>query len=111
MGTFAAIVFWGSVGLMFHCYILYPVLLKMFSVGKKENDMVFSILDDNLPSVYIVFSVFNEQKVIQEKLESVIRTKYPIHKLSVFIGSDNSTDETNAIVDAFAVRHSQIHFF
>ena len=111
MLTAAVIVFWVSVGLVFHSYILYPVLLKLFSVGKKENDVVFAANDENLPVVYVVFSVFNEQRVIKEKLESIINTTYPEKKLRVFIGSDNSTDETNSIVDGFAGKYSQIRFF
>lgn len=111
MITLAAIVFWVSVGLVFHSYVLFPVLLKLFAVGKKENDIVYSAIDKDLPEVYVVFSVFNEQKVIQEKLESIVNTKYPLHKLHVYIGSDNSTDDTNDIIGRFAAQHSLVRFF
>ena len=95
----AEIIFWLSVALVFHSYVLFPVLLKLFSTGKKENAIVYGPDDEGLPVVYMVFSVFNEQKVIREKLESVMNTTYPLQKLRVYIGSDNSTDATNAIVD------------
>jgi cellulose synthase/poly-beta-1,6-N-acetylglucosamine synthase-like glycosyltransferase len=111
MTMLAVFIFWVSVGLMFHSYVLYPLLLKLFSIGEKENDVVFSILDENQPTVFVVFSVFNEQKVIKEKLESILNTKYPSGKLRIYIGSDNSTDETNNIVDGFASRYPQIRFF
>ncbi len=107
----AEIIFWLSVGLVFHSYVLFPVLLKVFSTGKKENAIVYGVRDEDLPMVYLVFSVFNEQKVIREKLESVMNTTYPFQKLRVYIGSDNSTDETNAIVDEFAAKYEQIRFF
>ena len=111
MSTAAAVFFWLSVGLVFHSYVLYPVLLRLFSKGKKENDVVFSAFDESLPVVSIVFAVYNEQKVIAEKLESIINTTYPLQKIEVFIGSDNSTDETNNIVDRFAGKYPHIHFF
>ena len=110
MIALAAVIFWLSVALVFHSYVLYPVLLKLFSTGKRENDVVFRAFDTELPMVYVVFSVFNEQKVIKEKLESILNTSYPEDKLRVYIGSDNSTDSTNSIVDGFASRYPQIRF-
>jgi cellulose synthase/poly-beta-1,6-N-acetylglucosamine synthase-like glycosyltransferase len=107
--TFALFVFWLSVLLMLHSYVLYPVLLKVFSVDKKENQIVFTKADE-LPEVFILLSVFNEEKVISEKLESILNTSYPLSKLKVYIGSDNSTDRTNEIVTAFAAKYAQIVF-
>lgn len=106
----ASIIFWLCVFAMFHSYVLYPVLLRLFSIGRKQNEIVYGLHAADLPAVYIVFAVYNEQKVIREKLESIFNTTYPVDKISVFIGSDNSSDETNAIVDAYAARHPQIHF-
>jgi len=106
----ALLIFWLSVGLMFHSYILYPVLLKLFSIGKSENEIVFTKDDEQLPEVFLVFAVYNEERVIREKLESIFLTTYPLNKLKVYIGSDNSTDGTNAIVNEFATLYSQISF-
>lgn len=108
--TLALIVFWLSVGLMFHSYVLYPVVLKLFSIGKKENEIVFAKSHTDLPKVFILLSVFNEEKVIREKLESIFNTSYPTDKLKVYIGSDNSADATNDIVNEFAAKHPQIVF-
>ena len=107
--SLAILTFWLSVLLMFHSYILYPVLLKLFSVGKKQNEIVFTDQEE-LPEVFILLSVFNEEKVIKDKLESIFNTSYPLHKLKVYIGSDNSTDATNEIVKQFAEKHPQIVF-
>lgn len=105
------ILFWFSVLALFHSYILYPVLLKLFSTGKKENDIVFNSNDAQLPKVFVVLSVFNEEKVIREKLESLFNTNYPLNKLSVYIGSDNSTDKTNSIVQEIAAKYPSLSFF
>ena len=111
MIAIAEIMFWLSVGLVFHSYVLFPMLLKIFSAGKKENDVVFAPGDAELPAVYIVFSVFNEEKVIRAKLESIMNTTYPLQRMRVLIGSDNSTDATNYIVDGFAAKYAQISFY
>ena len=110
MTTIALIVFWVSVGLMFHSYILYGLLLQLFAAGKKENDVVYVPGDAQLPAVFIVFSVFNEEKVIKEKLESIFKTSYPLDKLTVFVGSDNSVDGTNQIIEEYTSRYTNLTF-
>lgn len=60
------------------------------------------------PSVTIVFSVFNEEKVIRRKLESILNSDYPMDKLQVLIGSDNSTDSTHQIIEEFIAKNNNI---
>lgn len=105
----AEIIFWLCVLAMFHSYVLYPLLLKLFSTGKKPNAIVYERTDE-LPEVFVIFSAFNEERVITEKLESIFHTNYPLNKLSVYVGSDNSTDRTNEIITGFAARFPQLHF-
>ncbi len=93
--------FWGCIFLVFHSYVLYPILLQVFSVGKKSTDPIYNSTDDNLPEVFVVMSVFNEERVLLEKLESLFTTSYPHEKLHVFIGSDNSSDNTGEIVKSY----------
>ena len=102
--------FWVSVLAIFHTYILYPFLLKLFVVNKKSN-MTFFSLDDNLPSVSILLSAFNEEEVIAEKIESVFSNNYPLNKLEFIIGSDNSTDKTNEIIKKYALKYPNLYFF
>ncbi len=73
------------------------------------NGNVFA--KDELPELLICMSVFNEQKVIQQKLESIVNTSYPIDKLKVWIGSDNSTDQTNEIILDYALKYPMIKLF
>ncbi len=111
MITLGLLLFWTASGFMFHSYVLYPFLLRLFALGKRENTLVFDFNDSNLPVVYVVFSVYNEERVIREKLESIFKTNYPVHKLQVYIGSDNSIDHSNAIIDEFAANYNQLHFY
>jgi cellulose synthase/poly-beta-1,6-N-acetylglucosamine synthase-like glycosyltransferase len=104
------ILFWLCGAALFHSYIFYPLLLKVFSLGKKENERVFSNNDEELPEVFIVMSVYNEEKVIREKLESIFQSKYPVNKLNVFIGSDNSIDKANSIIAEFGIKYPSLLF-
>ena len=95
---------------MLHSYVLFPLLLQILARGKRDNAIVFDRSDD-LPHVFILMSVYNEQKVIREKLDTVFDTDYPLDKLSFYIGSDNSTDETNAIIEEYAQKYPQLKFY
>ena len=116
------ILFWLCVLLMLHSYVLFPLLLQLLARNKKDNSIVFQREAPSksppkgetltaLPHVYIMMSVYNEQKVIREKLDSVFDTDYPLDKLSFYIGSDNSSDETDAIIEEYAQKYPQLKFY
>ena len=56
-------------------------------------------------------SVYNEEGIIAQKIKSLLTTHFPSDKLSFFIGSDNSTDDSNRIIREFANTDSRIFFF
>jgi cellulose synthase/poly-beta-1,6-N-acetylglucosamine synthase-like glycosyltransferase len=102
------IFFWASLVLLLHSYLIYPFILKLLAKGKSDNSVVYE--NQNLPHVAIVMAAFNEEKVIAEKLESILKLNYPNSKLKLFIGSDNSTDATNQICQNYAQNHDFISF-
>ncbi|MCW3126792.1 MAG: glycosyltransferase, partial [Bacteroidetes bacterium] len=103
------IIFWLCILLLLHSYVLFPLLLQLLAKGRKENNVVY-VPSVELPHVYLLMSAYNEQKVIQENLESAFDTSYPLDKISFYIGSDNSSDETNQIITAFAAKYPQVKF-
>ncbi len=104
------ILFWLCVLLMLHSYVLFPLLLQLLVRNRKDNAIVFE-RTDKLPHVFILMSAYNEQKVIREKLDSVFDTDYPLDRLSFYIGSDNSFDETNSIIEEYLGKFPQIRFY
>ena len=84
---------------LLHTYLFYPLLLRVLSIGAKANQTVFS--KEELPAVSILVAAYNEEAVIAEKIESIFNSDYPAEKMQVLIGSDNSTDRTNAIINEF----------
>ncbi|MEX0980596.1 MAG: glycosyltransferase [Bacteroidales bacterium] len=61
-----------------------------------------------MPPVTILISAYNEQLVIRDKLLSILNSSYPENRITVLIGSDNSTDGTNKILKEFADSHNFI---
>ena len=91
-------IFLGFTFLIFYSYFIYPFLLKICVVlfGKKP---LFN--KDYVPSVAVLVPVYNEEKVVEKKIRNILALDYPAHKLSVWIGSDQSTDQTNSIVSNY----------
>lgn len=102
------ILFWFSGLMVFHSYVLFPLILK-FLARNKSLDFT-SEEQDELPKLSILVAAFNEELVIAEKVESVFKSNYPIDKFELLIGSDNSTDQTNSIVQSFADRYPNLVF-
>ena len=101
------ILFWIVVALVFHTYVGFPVLLSLLSRKKKAEYQQLS----DLPEVTVIMSLFNEEAVIAQKLQTIVDSNYPQEKLHVLIGSDNSTDRTNEIVSEYAQKYPFIKLY
>ncbi|MBI4436476.1 MAG: glycosyltransferase family 2 protein [Candidatus Omnitrophica bacterium] len=86
--------FWVSATILFYIYLGYPLLLwiwaKYFPCPVRASE--------HLPSVSVLLSAFNEEKVIAKKMENLLSLDYPEDKLEIFVGSDGSTDNTASIL-------------
>lgn len=85
--------------LLIYTYILYPYFLKKKAAGKTLSLKAFTRQDD-LPEIHILIPVQNEEKVIAEKLNSILRSAYPKERIRIYIGLDNCTDSTKAIIES-----------
>ena len=103
------IFFWISIFSILHSYVLYPLILSFFSRNKSFKHNYYTEKSD-APKVSILMSLFNEEEVIAEKLDSIFNTSYPLNKIEILIGSDNSVDKTNEIVEAYSKKYSQLVF-
>ena len=103
------LLFWMSVLVLFHSYILFPFILKL-KVRKKLENQTKYCLSDPLPYVSVIMAVHNEEQVIVEKIKSIFYTDYPLGKFEVIVGSDASTDGTNRILEVFSNNYDHFHF-
>lgn len=107
MNTLIQILFWLPVVLIFHTYVIYPLFIK-FLARKKS----FNFNEENFtPKVSILMSLYNEESVIAQKIESILNSEYPTDKIEILIGSDNSSDKTNEIVKEFELKFNNIKFY
>lgn len=101
-------IFWLSSFLIVYSYVVFPLLLNYFALSKSQNTTVYSAHTDELPQVSILLAVYNEEQVIEQKIRSTFETDYPLTKLTFFIGSDSSTDKTEAIIKKYQLQYPQL---
>lgn len=89
------LIFWFSTFLIFHTYIGYPIILMTLSVFASKRR---ALNENNLPTVTMLISAYNEEASIAEKMENCRMLNYPIEKFEVVVGSDASNDSTEEIV-------------
>lgn len=94
------IIFWISAVAIFYAMIGYPLtLLILEKILKRKNIKNYSIS----PKVSMIISAYNEEKVIEKKLENITKSDY--EKLEIIIANDCSDDRTVEIVEDFIKNH------
>ena len=107
-GLLALVVLLGG-GLVAYSYVGFPLLLGWLSRGKTLPGPVFGPGSPDLPAVDILLAAHNEQEVIEQKIRSTFATTYPLAKVRLLVGSDNSSDHTNALLEKLAAGFPQLH--
>lgn len=95
----AKIVFAVSVLLLFHCYFLFPVTLPFLcEVFRRRTPKA---ANEKLPRVSILISAYNEEEIIERKIQNLLQLDYPKDLLEILIGDDGSKDRTVEIVSRY----------
>jgi cellulose synthase/poly-beta-1,6-N-acetylglucosamine synthase-like glycosyltransferase len=103
------IVFWLGLLLVAHTYVLFPLLLGWLARGRRQNTDVYGAASSELPMVDILLAAHNEEAVIVEKIRSTFATTYPLDRLRLLVGSDNSSDQTNVLLNQLAREYPPLH--
>lgn len=85
-------------------YAIYPVWQLIFPGKALDFSGAY-----NPPTVGVVFAAYNESAIIEAKIRSIYKTTYPVHLLSVWIGSDLSTDGTDDIIRKLQSEFPRLH--
>jgi cellulose synthase/poly-beta-1,6-N-acetylglucosamine synthase-like glycosyltransferase len=95
----ALIVFVASAALLFYVYAGYPLLITVCARqwGRERKRQ-----QATTPCVTVVFCAHNEAEVLPEKIANCRALDYPADRLEFCVGSDGSTDGTNALLQAWA---------
>lgn len=93
------IVFWIGVFIVFYTYLGYGMLLWVLVQLKRivKGKAVKAALpaDEDLPHVTFMICAYNEQDVVDIKMENIHQFDYPHDKLHVMWVTDGSSDGTN----------------
>ena len=103
------IIFWFCLFLFIYSYLLFPWILKWLAGNKTIGASSFSV--EELPVISVLIAAYNEELVIGEKINSVFLSDYPPGKLEILVGSDASTDQTNAILKQLKESFASLHLF
>lgn len=93
----ALFLFWFSVFMVFYVYIGYPIAVMLLSLvlNRKVDKKAIE------PSVTILIAAYNETEHIKQTVQNKLYLDYPTDKLEIIVISDESTDGTDDLVNAF----------
>lgn len=97
--TTLKILFWICFFLVVYTYVGYGVLLwllvKLKRIVKGKDVPLDMPEDEALPHVTFLICAYNEQDVVEMKMENTMQLDYPKNKLHIMWVTDGSTDQTN----------------
>jgi poly-beta-1,6-N-acetyl-D-glucosamine synthase len=76
-------------------YVLYPLAMRSLA---RRRARPWKMDDATFPTVTMVVCAHNEEGIIRRKIENFLALQYPAERLFLLVGSDGSTDATNAIL-------------
>ncbi|MEE9299310.1 MAG: glycosyltransferase family 2 protein [Acidimicrobiia bacterium] len=97
-------VFWLSVGLVGYVYAGYPLLVTLLAHLRPRPAWPRA----PLPKVTLVIAAYNEEAVLEAKLEAVLQLDYPGELLQVIVAADGSDDSTVTIARRFIDRGVEV---
>jgi cellulose synthase/poly-beta-1,6-N-acetylglucosamine synthase-like glycosyltransferase len=92
--------FWLSLGALFWTHVGYPAVMSALARarGRREGS------DGLEPTVSLVVAAYNEEAVIDRRIENLRALDYPADKLEIVVTSDASTDRTEELAAAAGAR-------
>lgn len=94
------ILFWSSIAVVFYTYLGYGLIVWV--LGKFTRSVDHPELDENdLPEITHIIAAYNEEDIIEEKIQNCLQMEFPVSKLKTVVVTDGSTDGTMDIVRKF----------
>jgi cellulose synthase/poly-beta-1,6-N-acetylglucosamine synthase-like glycosyltransferase len=98
------VIFWVSLLTILYAYVGYPAVLWLVSRSGTLDRRSGTGQGAHLPTVTLIVSAYNEEKVIGEKIKNALSLDYPRELLEIVIASDGSSDRTCEIALEFAAK-------
>jgi biofilm PGA synthesis N-glycosyltransferase PgaC len=98
--------FWASLGLVLYTYAGYPAILYL--IGRFRGHRDAPVERSHAPSVCLIISAFNEERVIRQKIENSLALER-VGPLTIIVASDGSNDRTVAIAREYEDHGVLVH--
>ncbi len=96
------VLYWISLFIIFYSYIIYGLLIWILLKFKKSPTSIRNKFDDGLePIVTLLVAAYNEEGIIEEKIQNTLALNYPENKLLIFFIADGSDDNTVSIIEKY----------
>lgn len=97
--------FWGSAAALAWTHVGYPLAAGALARVRERR-----VAEDETaePSAAVIVAAYNEEAVIERRLENLLALDYPAEKLEIVVASDASSDRTNELVEAVAAREPRV---
>ena len=96
--------FWGSLGALVWTHAAYPLAARLAAAARPRPVRKGGAL----PSVSLVVAAWNEEAVIERRLENLLGLDYPPELVEIVVASDASSDRTDELVEAIAAREPRV---
>jgi cellulose synthase/poly-beta-1,6-N-acetylglucosamine synthase-like glycosyltransferase len=94
------VLFWLLLSCVVYAYVGYPLVLALLAPLFPKRPRSAAFARQALPRVSIVVPSYNEAAVLGRRLENLLGLRYPADRLEIIVGSDGSTDRTEAVAAA-----------
>ena len=94
------LLFWLSLGALLWTHAVYPLGAPALARVRTRRVRKEAIE----PHVTVIVAAYNEEPVIERRLENLLALDYPADRLDVVVTSDASTDRTHELVERFGDR-------
>jgi cellulose synthase/poly-beta-1,6-N-acetylglucosamine synthase-like glycosyltransferase len=101
----AEILFWTSLGALTWTHVGYPLAAGLLA-RLRERPVAKGTAWE--PTVSVIVAAYNEETVIERRLENLLALDYPADRLEIVVASDASSDRTNELVEAVADREPRV---
>lgn len=100
------IAFWISLFVIAYTFVGYAIvlfcLIRIKRIFKKPANLSYPL---ELPSVTLLIAAYNEEDIIEDKIQNTLDLDYPKEKLQVIIITDGSSDDTPVRVSKYPTIH------
>ena len=97
--------FWGSAAALAWTHVGYPLAAGALARLRERRVVKDPVAE---PSVAVIVAAYNEEAVVERRLDNLLSLDYPADRLEFVVASDASCDRTNEIVEAVSEREPRV---